>query len=184
VDFENSMEHIGGVTKDYHCGYCATFGCWTLKKEVMAGLISSTLLRTFLRLRIRLAKELLPLLLLCKEKSSRRDSDGRIRSILVEDLCDVDELKAIGDESEDIVQRIKDTKPLIKAKVRMKIVECDLQGFEKVFAVKFPPQAIAAKRHIHLRNSIIGANVRMRIVQCYWCGNDGDDSCFVSKVIA
>ncbi|ESR45137.1 hypothetical protein CICLE_v10003887mg [Citrus x clementina] len=36
VDFEDSMENIG-VTKDYHCGYCATFGCWTLKKEVMAG---------------------------------------------------------------------------------------------------------------------------------------------------
>ncbi|KAH9751840.1 hypothetical protein KPL71_014461 [Citrus sinensis] len=33
-------------------------------------------------------------------------------------------------------------------------VECDLQGFEKVFAVKFAPQAIAAKRHIHLRNSV------------------------------
>ncbi|KAK9214455.1 hypothetical protein WN944_006447 [Citrus x changshan-huyou] len=32
----DSMEKIG-VTKDYHCGYCATFGCWTLKKEVMAG---------------------------------------------------------------------------------------------------------------------------------------------------
>ncbi|GAY61758.1 hypothetical protein CUMW_212450 [Citrus unshiu] len=30
------MENIG-VTKDYYCGYCATFGCWTLKKEVMAG---------------------------------------------------------------------------------------------------------------------------------------------------
>ncbi|KDO43469.1 hypothetical protein CISIN_1g040806mg [Citrus sinensis] len=30
------MENIG-VTKDYHCGYCAMFGCWTLKKEVMAG---------------------------------------------------------------------------------------------------------------------------------------------------
>uniref|UniRef100_A0A1S8ADB6 Uncharacterized protein n=1 Tax=Citrus limon TaxID=2708 RepID=A0A1S8ADB6_CITLI len=25
------MEKIG-VTKDYHCGYCATFGFWTLKK--------------------------------------------------------------------------------------------------------------------------------------------------------
>ncbi|KAK9214435.1 hypothetical protein WN944_006427 [Citrus x changshan-huyou] len=34
VDFENSMEDIG-VTKDYHCGYCATFGCWTLKKEAL-----------------------------------------------------------------------------------------------------------------------------------------------------
>ena len=34
------------------------------------------------------------------------------------------------------------------------LLECDLQGFEKVFAVKFPPQAIAAKRHIHLRNSV------------------------------
>ena len=30
--------------------------------------------------------------------------------------------------------------------------ECDLQGFEEVFAVKFPPRAIAAKRHIHLSN--------------------------------
>ncbi|GAY68491.1 hypothetical protein CUMW_264560 [Citrus unshiu] len=44
---------------------------------------------------------------------------------------------------------VKVTKQLIKANV-----ECDLQGFEKVFAVKFPPQAIAAKRHIHLRNSV------------------------------
>ncbi|GAY61762.1 hypothetical protein CUMW_212490, partial [Citrus unshiu] len=25
VDVEDSMENIG-VTKDYHCGYCATFG--------------------------------------------------------------------------------------------------------------------------------------------------------------
>ncbi|KAK9217854.1 hypothetical protein WN943_006484 [Citrus x changshan-huyou] len=30
--------------------------------------------------------------------------------------------------------------------------ECDLQGFEGVFAVKFPPRAIAEKRHIHLSN--------------------------------
>ncbi|GAY68492.1 hypothetical protein CUMW_264560 [Citrus unshiu] len=47
------------------------------------------------------------------------------------------------------VTQVKVTKQLIKANV-----ECDLQGFEKVFAVKFPPQAIAAKRHIHLRNSV------------------------------
>ncbi|KAH9685795.1 hypothetical protein KPL70_014098 [Citrus sinensis] len=58
------MENIG-VTKDYHCGYCATFGCWTLKKEVMAGLISYSW-RTLGSPRIRLAMELLPLLLLCK----------------------------------------------------------------------------------------------------------------------
>ncbi|KAH9751799.1 hypothetical protein KPL71_014443 [Citrus sinensis] len=39
-------------------------------------------------------------------------------------------------------------------KVLLFVVECDLQGFEKVLAVKFPPQAIAAKRHIHLRSSV------------------------------
>ncbi|GAY65817.1 hypothetical protein CUMW_243970 [Citrus unshiu] len=50
----------------------------------------------------------------------------------------------------------------------------------------FPSVSIGAStyRNRALLLMIIGANVRMRIVQCYWCGNDGDDSCFVSKVIA
>ncbi|GAY69231.1 hypothetical protein CUMW_270350 [Citrus unshiu] len=34
------------------------------------------------------------------------------------------------------------------------MLKSDLQGFEEVFAVNFPPRAIAAKRHIHFSNLV------------------------------
>ncbi|KAH9751796.1 hypothetical protein KPL71_014443 [Citrus sinensis] len=74
-------------------------------------------------------------------------------------------------------------------KVLLFVVECDLQGFEKVLAVKFPPQAIAAKRHIHLRSSVsdfLGVlvqmflkgplNYLMKLESCY-CLNESTIFC-------
>ncbi|XP_024039268.1 putative disease resistance protein RGA3 [Citrus clementina] len=105
VDFEDSMENIG-VTKDYHCGYCATFGCWTLKKEVMAG-------NNFISCISRVHHD-----------------HGFEKAFVVKQF--------------NSVRLVRSPNATTIFCIAIKIqVECDLQGFEKVLAVKFPPQVIA-----------------------------------------
>ncbi|KAK9217848.1 hypothetical protein WN943_006478 [Citrus x changshan-huyou] len=126
------MEKIG-VTKDYHCGYCATFGCWTLKKEVMAGL--SWYVEYHLQ--------------------------GFERAFAVKSVvtssCNCTFIQSTSMLGFQVLTLVRPRIRLAMEPLPLLLLckeECELHRFEEVFAVNFAPRAIAAKRHIHSELSV------------------------------
>ncbi|KAH9751764.1 hypothetical protein KPL71_014430 [Citrus sinensis] len=151
---------------------------------------------------IRLAVERLPLWLLC---DFEEESDGwalksyKAKHLWADHMFQLRKEFGVGNIVQVIVvdfdysvEDIPETKDLAGEETTTSVVivqECDLQGFEKVLAVKFPPQAIAAKRHIHLRSSVsdfLGVlvqmflkgplNYLMKLESCY-CLNESTIFC-------
>ncbi|KAK9214442.1 hypothetical protein WN944_006434 [Citrus x changshan-huyou] len=152
VDVEDSMENIG-VTKDYHCGYCAMFGCWNLEKEVMAG-------SALFQLRM---DSCLKDMMVTTLHSLHKFALSEYPLIFIVFLC-VDQVIISKGLKEPLQLISYSWRTLASPRIRLAMEllpllllckeECELHGFEEVFAVNFPPRAITAKRHIHSSNLV------------------------------